>query len=163
MIKISRKSQKKSEDKFDIVVLEAIDESLGSFRAFDKQEVYFHLQNTYNINKRDIPRKLSRNDRLIGSMLLASRHGIASSHIALGVSAAMLFRAKDEKGKLFGKDLFFVREIYQRGIDFILKDTCGLDSEKEKYLIEKIKEAYNFIIKDPGNWFSWPKTQIVEI
>jgi len=58
MIQISRKSQKKSEDKFDVVILEAIEESLGSFRAFDKQEVYFHLKNTYNISKREIPRKI---------------------------------------------------------------------------------------------------------
>ena len=38
MIQISRKSQKKSEDKFDVIILEAVEESLGSFRAFDKQE-----------------------------------------------------------------------------------------------------------------------------
>ena len=58
MIQISSKSQKKSEDKFDDVVLEAIEESLSSFRAFDKQEVYFHLKNAYNISKREIPRKI---------------------------------------------------------------------------------------------------------
>ena len=58
MIQISSKSQKKSEDKFDVVVLEAIEESLSSFRAFDKQEVYFHLKNAYNISKREIPRKI---------------------------------------------------------------------------------------------------------
>lgn len=58
MIQISSKSQKKSEDKFDVVVLEAIEESLSSFRAFDKQEVYFHLKNACNISKREIPRKI---------------------------------------------------------------------------------------------------------
>lgn len=58
MIQISRESQKKSEDEFDVVVLEAIEESLSSFRALDKQEVYFHLKNAYNISKREIPRKI---------------------------------------------------------------------------------------------------------
>jgi len=104
---------------------------------------------------RDLPRKLSRNDRLIGALLLTVKHQVPAPCITLGVAAAMLFRGKDEKGKLFEKDRVFAEELSSNGIDFILKEICGLDFERDKNLVDNIKEAYDFITRDPKNWPSW--------
>lgn len=104
---------------------------------------------------RDVPRKLSRNDRLIGALLLTAKHRVPAPCITLGAAAAMLFRGRDEKGELFEKDRIFVEEISSREINFILKKVCGLDFKRDKNLIDDIKEAYKFIIKDPKSWASW--------
>ncbi len=108
----------------------------------------------YRVGK-DVPRKISRNDRLIGALLMDAKHGVPAPCTTLGVAAAMLFRGKDEKGETHEKDRVFAIETYPRGIDFILKEVCGLDFKRERNLINNIKEAYEFIIKDPKNWFSW--------
>ncbi len=57
-IPLNEKNQKTSENKFDSLIIEAIEESLSSFESFDKQEVYFYLENTFKIRKWEIPRKI---------------------------------------------------------------------------------------------------------
>ena len=104
---------------------------------------------------RDIPRKLGRNDRLIGALLLDARHGVPAPSTTLGAAAAIFFRAKDEKGNLYEKDRGFAEEAYPRGIDYILREICGLDPEKEKDIIREIKEAYKMLIKDRKSWPRW--------
>ena len=101
---------------------------------------------------RDIPRKLSRNDRLIGALLLDAKHGISAPCTTLGTAAAIMFRGRDEKGELYEKDRIFAEEAL-RGIDYILKEICDLDPVGERVLIDDIKEAYEFINIDPKNWF----------
>lgn len=103
---------------------------------------------------RDIPRKLSRNDRLIGALLLDRKHSIPANCTALAAAAAVLFRGKDEHGQLYLKDAVFVKQVYPRGIDYVLKEVCGLRSENDKPIAEKIKRIYKTIINDPKNWFS---------
>jgi len=104
---------------------------------------------------RDIPRKLSRNDRLIGALLLDAKHSIPAPCTTLGVAAATLFRARDENGELYKKDRVFVEETYPRGIDCVLRQICGLHFVKEKTLVESIKEAYESLVRDPKNWRLW--------
>jgi len=104
---------------------------------------------------RDVPRKLSRNDRLIGSLILDAKHGVPAPCTTIGAAAAMLFRGKDEKGEMYEKDRIFSEETYPCGIDFILKEVCGLDFKSDRKLIDNIKEAYESIIRDWENWFSW--------
>jgi mannitol-1-phosphate 5-dehydrogenase len=101
---------------------------------------------------RDLLRKLSRNDRLIGALLLDKKHFIPFPYTSLGVAAALLFRGKDEKGRLYSTDEFFVKEIYPRGIDFILEKICGLNPDEERNIINAIKEKHKIIIKNPENW-----------
>jgi mannitol-1-phosphate 5-dehydrogenase len=101
---------------------------------------------------RDLQRKLSRNDRLIGALLLDKKHFVPFPYTSLGVAAAFLFRGKDEKGRLYSTDEFFVKETYPRGIDFILEKICGLNPDKEKNIINAIKEKHKIIIKNPKNW-----------
>lgn len=58
IIELSSNNQKPSESKFDTVIMDAIEDSLSSFKSFDKQEVYFHLETTFNINKKEVPRRM---------------------------------------------------------------------------------------------------------
>jgi mannitol-1-phosphate 5-dehydrogenase len=106
------------------------------------------LQDTVFRVGRDISRKLSRNDRLIGPLLMSIKHGLVSPNITLGVAAGMLFRAKDEAGALFHKDQHFAKEIYPLGIDYVLKTVCGLNPSysQEAQLIEDIKKAHQFLL-----------------
>jgi len=43
---------------FEKLLLEAVDEALSSLGASSKQAIYFHLENTFDINKPDIPHKI---------------------------------------------------------------------------------------------------------
>ena len=104
---------------------------------------------------RDIPRKLSRNDRLIGALLLDAKHSIPAPCTTLAVAAAILFQGKDEKGELYKRDRIFIEQAYSQGIGYILREICGLDFERERALIQSIKEAYEFLLRDPRNWPLW--------
>lgn len=103
---------------------------------------------------RDVQRKLSRNDRLIGALLLDAKHSAPAPFTTLVVPAATLFRGKDEKGKLDPRDEAFVKDVFPLGIYHVLKATCGLDVKKEALLVKNVKEAYTKILVDPKNWFN---------
>ena len=53
---------------------------------------------------RDLPRKLSVNDRIVGAMLLCARRGIDLSPIAAVYRAALQWKGTDLNGKLFPAD-----------------------------------------------------------
>ncbi|MEM2094420.1 MAG: hypothetical protein QXI32_03890, partial [Candidatus Bathyarchaeia archaeon] len=104
---------------------------------------------------RDVPRKLSRNDRLIGALLLEAKHGIQSPCTILGTAAAMLFRATDEHGRLFPEDKRFVDEIYPKGVDYVLQNVSKLEPSNaaEKRIMESIKRTHKHLIQNPTNSF----------
>jgi mannitol-1-phosphate 5-dehydrogenase len=91
---------------------------------------------------RDLYRKLHKNDRLVGAMLLAQGHGLPFDSIADAVVAALHFRAADENGELYPKDKTFVERVFPKGIDYILQEVCGLspEYEQEAAVMETIKE-----------------------
>ncbi len=45
---------------FETLLLEAVDEALSSLGDSGKQAVYFHLEKSFNIGKRDIPQKIEK-------------------------------------------------------------------------------------------------------
>jgi hypothetical protein len=47
-----------TKNQLDMKIIEAIDESLASFGEFVKPAVYFQLENSYNVKKQDIPRRI---------------------------------------------------------------------------------------------------------
>ena len=57
-LQLSSKNQKPNENKFEVTVIEAIDESLGAFKNLNKQEIYSHLENRFGIKKQEIPSKI---------------------------------------------------------------------------------------------------------
>jgi mannitol-1-phosphate 5-dehydrogenase len=76
---------------------------------------------------RDLYRKLSRQDRLIGALLLAKKHRCQSDEIARTVVAAVHFRAADEKDRLFPNDRLFIEKEFPRGLEHILTKISGLN------------------------------------
>ncbi len=75
---------------------------------------------------RDLYRKLVREDRLVGALLLAARHDLPTDAIAPVVVAATQFRARDENGAFFPSDERFMNEEAPLGLDAILTRVCGL-------------------------------------
>jgi mannitol-1-phosphate 5-dehydrogenase len=76
---------------------------------------------------RDVGRKLSREDRVIGALLLEVRHGGAGKFTALCAAAGMRFLARDEKGETFAPDEQVVAAFRTYGPAHVLRTVCGLD------------------------------------
>ena len=53
-----RKNPKSTEDEFKAAIIETVEESFSSFCNIDKEAVYLHLENTFKIQKREIPCKI---------------------------------------------------------------------------------------------------------
>jgi hypothetical protein len=54
----SSENQKPTEDKFQTLITETVDQTLSSFGNLDKETVYLHLKNTFKINQEEIPCKI---------------------------------------------------------------------------------------------------------
>jgi mannitol-1-phosphate 5-dehydrogenase len=82
---------------------------------------------------RDLPRKVSREDRLVGSLLMDSAQGVPAPATTLALAAAFLFEAKDENGERFPADREFLRSLAENGFHAIITHVCGLrDSAPEE-------------------------------
>jgi mannitol-1-phosphate 5-dehydrogenase len=81
---------------------------------------------------RDLRRKLSREDRLVGAMRLCAKHQVPFGAIAAVYKAALNFAAADEKGFIFPADAQFRSEFIPAGgtiqLAEILQKVSGLDS-----------------------------------
>ncbi len=75
---------------------------------------------------RDITRKLSREDRVIGALLCDIEQGVEPICTSLCAAAGMRFRATDENGEMFPGDAAFAKDIWPRGIEYVLDNVCGL-------------------------------------
>ena len=93
---------------------------------------------------RDLYRKLAKDDRLVGAMLLCRKHRLPCDCIADAVAAGTVFRAKDEHGKLFKTDEVFVEKEFSSGFNAVLASVCKLDpaSPLEQEVIEELKKAH---------------------
>lgn len=76
---------------------------------------------------RDLPRKLSRDDRVTGAMLLSAKHGLSPDHTAEVYRAALSFAARDEAGQLFPADEDFRQNTLPRGTEAVLREISALD------------------------------------
>ncbi len=66
---------KKSNKKFNFMLLEAVDEALSILGESTKKSVYFHLEESYRINRFEIPDKIAEfSDALEKMFGLASRY-----------------------------------------------------------------------------------------
>ncbi len=80
---------------------------------------------------RDLARKLSREDRVVGALLCDLQHGVEAPVTALCAAAGLRFRAPDEHGALFPPDQAFLDTVVPRGLDHVLETVCGLDPTRE--------------------------------
>ncbi|MBU4350379.1 mannitol-1-phosphate 5-dehydrogenase [bacterium] len=81
---------------------------------------------------RDLYRKLDKNERLVGPMLLAQRQGTPYNKIKKAFYAALDFKAKDQKGEIYPPDKIFFQREYPRGLENILKSVCHLSSHQDE-------------------------------
>lgn len=96
----------------------------------------------YRVGK-DLYRKLAKDDRLVGAMLLCVKHGLPCDRIADAVIAGTKFRAVDENGRLFKPDADFVAQEYAAGLETILTSVCKLDPKNpaEAVVMEELRKA----------------------
>jgi mannitol-1-phosphate 5-dehydrogenase len=80
---------------------------------------------------RDLARKLGREDRLIGAILLAQRHGLEWSAIARAARAAFDFRATGPDAAMLPSDAALLELAARSGIEAALREVSGLDPRKE--------------------------------
>jgi hypothetical protein len=57
-LQLCRNKQQTSENKFEVAMVKAVDESFSSFSNLDKEVVYLHLENAFKIKKEEIPCKI---------------------------------------------------------------------------------------------------------
>ncbi len=76
---------------------------------------------------RDLYRKLGKDDRLIGAILMAHVRDLPYPCIADAVSAAVGFGVPDETGALYPADAEFLEKEAPKGLRQVLETVCGLD------------------------------------
>ncbi len=92
---------------------------------------------------RDLPRKLNRDDRIIGAAGLCIKHGLPFEDILDVFAAAVTFTAPDQNGKPFERDVEFVRKLKSDGLKKTLTEMCSLNSEEDSKLLEAIERRMN--------------------
>jgi len=75
---------------------------------------------------RDLPRKLSRDDRLVGALLMDAAQGVAAAATTLALACALLFHGADDDGRLFPADAEFAERLAENGLEWALTSVCGL-------------------------------------
>ncbi|MDA3810386.1 MAG: NAD-binding protein [Spirochaetaceae bacterium] len=71
---------------------------------------------------RDLYRKLNREDRIVGAIILAQKHGLLYESIKLVYKTACKFKATDENGDMFERDKIFHQNYDKCSIIKILKE-----------------------------------------
>ena len=102
----------------------------------------------YRVGK-DLLRKLGPEDRLVGAIRKGLKHNINVDKILYALVCSFYFRATDESGAMFDRDVEFVTKYFKNGIEYILVNVCGFDKSKHIDIIikcrkysEKIKVFY---------------------
>lgn len=104
-----------------------------------------HLGDTIFRVGRDVTRKLGFDERLIGAARLDLKNHLTPRYTALGIAGAFMFRAVDEKGQMYENDRKFMDDLEKNGMDFMLKNVCGLVQSEYRELIILIKHAYALV------------------
>ena len=93
---------------------------------------------------RDLPRKLSREDRIIGAMLMEQAHGVDFSASAKIAAAALEFRGLDERRRMSSPDAKFQEDYYPLGLDVVFTKICGLDlaNPADRAVADAIRAAH---------------------
>ena len=88
---------------------------------------------------RDLLRKLGPEDRLVGAIKMGLKHDMDIDKILYALVCGFYFRAADESGKMFERDIEFVEKYFKKGIEYVLVNVCGFDRNKHSYVFEKCK------------------------
>jgi len=85
----------------------------------------------------DLLRKLSREDRLMGAILMGAKHKLPYDNILYALVCGFYFRATDEQGVMLPRDREFNSDYFERGPEFVLINCCGLITESERDIVDK--------------------------
>jgi mannitol-1-phosphate 5-dehydrogenase len=85
----------------------------------------------------DPRRKLKREDRLVGPVLLARKHGFETQHLVRAIAAGLRFDDPTDPGAVHVQ-----QRIAALGLPAALREICGL-TEAEQDLIEAVVRAYH--------------------
>ncbi|HPS14441.1 MAG TPA: mannitol-1-phosphate 5-dehydrogenase [Spirochaetales bacterium] len=80
---------------------------------------------------RDLYRKLDREDRLVGAVLLAAQYGLPYNAIAEAIRASLRFKAVGEDGKPYPTDAEFLAKEAPRGLRHVLISVSRLNENNE--------------------------------
>ncbi|MCD4670064.1 MAG: mannitol-1-phosphate 5-dehydrogenase, partial [Actinomycetia bacterium] len=95
---------------------------------------------------RDLLRKLGPEDRLTGAIKMGLKHNMNMDKILYALVCGFYFRAADESGDMFDRDIEFIEKYFKRGIEYILVNICGLSRDRHRNIIRKC-EKYSEEIK----------------
>jgi mannitol-1-phosphate 5-dehydrogenase len=90
---------------------------------------------------RDLSRKLGRDDRVLGAARLCLKYDLPLHEIVKIFYYAMCFKAADQNNIIFSKDVDFLDNASNMGIEKTLTKLCGLDSVIDIKLIKIILET----------------------
>ena len=90
----------------------------------------------------DLTRKLSADDRFMGSIHLAIKFGMPYDLIVEAMSFGFFFRAKNEEGKMFPPDVAFLEKLSKEFESTLINDLL-FDPVVDSNIIEQLKNLYN--------------------
>ncbi|MCJ7471584.1 MAG: mannitol-1-phosphate 5-dehydrogenase [Actinobacteria bacterium] len=89
---------------------------------------------------RDLLRKLGPEDRLVGAIKMGLTHNMNVDNILYALVCGFYFRAVDESGDMFDRDIEFVEKYFKNGIEYILLNVCGFNSDKHRHISKKCRK-----------------------
>ncbi len=109
-----------------------------------------HLKDTIYRVGQDLLRKLGSEDRFVGAIKMGHSLNMPTKNILLALVAGMFFRATDEQGQLFSKDMNFISD-FDKGIYHILTNVCVFDPDKHDDIFNIAEEYFAEFKKSPKN------------
>jgi mannitol-1-phosphate 5-dehydrogenase len=126
-------------DEFTIADLkDHIDDLISRFRNRALKDTIFRVG-------QDLTRKLSNDDRFMGSIHLAMRYNMPYDSVLKAMSFGLCFRAKDEEGNYFESDISFLNELSKEFEQTLIKE-LALDPITDRRIINVLKELQSPII-----------------
>ena len=103
-LQLCNKNHETDKNKFEAAMTEAVDESLTSFKNVDKQKIYVHLEEAFEIKKQEIPCKIEEFVDAMGQMF-----GIGAKIVEIRIMEAVHKRMPEfmftpKRGNVIFKD-----------------------------------------------------------
>jgi mannitol-1-phosphate 5-dehydrogenase len=112
-----------------------IDDLIYRFRNKALQDTIFRVG-------QDLTRKLSSDDRFMGSIHLAMQYRMPYDLIVEAMSFGLIFTAKDELGNRFPSDIEFLNSV-KKDFEVTVKESLGFDPVLDLPVIKKLKEFFS--------------------
>jgi mannitol-1-phosphate 5-dehydrogenase len=87
----------------------------------------------------DLYRKLGPQDRLVGAIRMAIKHGLPYNYVLKAILYGFRFKATDEFGHMYPADDQFHMKAKKLDINRLLEQICGFDKNKDAAVFELIE------------------------